>query len=149
MEFGLTQEQELVVTTVRSFVERELYPLESEVERTGSVPLDLGREIQKKVIDLGFYAPNIPTSFGSGGLDQLTFALLERELGRASIALSVWTGRPSTILCACNAEQRQKYLAPSVSGEKIDALAMTEPDAGSDVRGMKCHARRDGAAWIV
>ncbi len=149
MEFGLSQEQELVVTTVRSFVERELYPLESEVERTGSVPLDLGREIQKKVIDLGFYAPNIPASFGGGGLDQLTFALLERELGRASMALSVWWGRPSNILCACNEEQQQRYLAPSVSGEKIDAPAMTEPDAGSDVRGMKCHARKDGADWIV
>ena len=149
MEFGLSQEQELVVTTVRSFVERELYPLESEVERTGSVPLDLGREIQKKVIDLGFYAPNIPASFGGGGLDQLTFALLERELGRASMALSVWWGRPSNILCACNDEQRQRYLLPSVRGEKIDALAMTEPDAGSDVRGMKCSARRDGADWVI
>jgi acyl-CoA dehydrogenase len=149
MHFGLTAEQELVVETVRNFVERELYPLESEVERTGTVPLELGREIRRKVIGLGFYAPNIPASFGGGGLDQLTFALLERELGRAAMALSVWWGRPSNILCACNAEQRQKYLLPAVSGEKIDALAMTEPDAGSDVRGMKCSARRDGADWIV
>jgi len=149
MQFGLTQEQELVVDTVRSFVERELYPLENEVERSGTVPVELGREIQRKVIDLGFYAPNIPASFGGGGLDQLTFALLERELGRAAMALSVWWGRPSNILCACNDEQQQRYLLPVVSGEKMDALAMTEPDAGSDVRGMKCSARRDGADWIV
>jgi acyl-CoA dehydrogenase len=149
MHFGLTSEQELVVDTVRSFVERELYPLEREVERTGTVPAELGREIQRKVIALGFYAPNMPASFGGGGLDQLSFALLERELGRAAMALSVWWGRPSNILCACNAEQQQRYLLPAVSGEKIDALAMTEPDAGSDVRGMKCSARRDGADWIV
>jgi acyl-CoA dehydrogenase len=149
MHFGLTPEQELVVDTVRSFVERELYPLENAVERSGAVPAELGREIQRKVIELGFYAPNIPASFGGGGLDQLTFALLERELGRASMALSVWWGRPSNILCACNEEQRQRYLLPAVCGEKIDALAMTEPDAGSDVRGMKCSARRDGADWIV
>ncbi len=149
MQFGLTAEQELVVDTVHSFVERELYPLENEVERTGTVPAELGREIQRKVIELGFYAPNIPAAFGGGGLDQLTFALLERELGRAAMALSVWWGRPSNILCACNDEQRQRYLLPAVSGEKMDALAMTEPDAGSDVRGMKCSARRDGADWIV
>jgi acyl-CoA dehydrogenase len=149
MQFGLTAEQQLVVDTVRDFVERELYPLENEVERSGTVPAELGREIQRKVIALGFYAPNIPATFGGGGLDQLTFALLERELGRAAMALSVWWGRPSNILCACNAEQRQRYLLPAVRGEKMDALAMTEPDAGSDVRGMKCTARRDGGDWIV
>ena len=67
MDFGLDQEQQLVVDTVRSFVERELYPLEDEVERTGEVPRELGRAIQDKVRDLGFYAPNIPEEFGAGG----------------------------------------------------------------------------------
>ncbi len=149
MEFGLSEEQALVVDTVRAFVEQELYPLEAEVERSGAVSRQLGRELQRKVAALGFYAPNIPAEFGGGGLDNLTFTLLERELGRASMALSVWWGRPSNILCACNDEQRQRYLLPSVRGEKIDALAMTEPDAGSDVRGMKCSARRDGADWVI
>jgi acyl-CoA dehydrogenase len=149
MDFGLSHEQSLIVETVRGFVETELYPLEAEVERTGTVPLELGREIQRKVMELGFYAPNIPEEFGGGGLDHLTFTLLERELGRASMALSVWWGRPSNILCACDAEQRERYLLPCVRGEKIDALAMTEPDAGSDVRGMRCSARRDGADWII
>ena len=149
MEFGLSEEQALVVDTVRAFVEQELYPLEAEVERSGAVSRELGRELQRKVAALGFYAPNIPAEFGGGGLDNLTFTLLERGLGRASMALSVWWGRPSNILCACNDEQRQRYLLPSVRGEKIDALAMTEPDAGSDVRGMKCSARRDGADWVI
>lgn len=149
MNFGLTHEQDLIVTTVRGFVERELYPLEAEVERTGELPMEVAREIQRKVLALGFYAPNIPAEFGGGGLSMLDFALLERELGRTSMALNHWWGRPSNILCACNAEQRQRYLLPSVRGERIDALAMTEPDAGSDVRGMKCAARRDGSDWIV
>ncbi len=149
MDFGLNQEQALVVDTVRAFVETELYPLEKEVERSGAVPTELGREIQRKVIALGFYAPNIPAELGGGGLDHLTFTLLERELGRAAMGLTVWWGRPSNILCACNDEQRQRYLVPSVTGEKIDALAMTEPDAGSDVRGMKCSARRDGTDWVI
>ncbi len=149
MEFGLSHEQQMVVDTVRAFVEQELYPLEDEVERTGRVPPETARAIQQKVLDLGFYAPNIPAEFGGGGLDHLTFTLLERELGRSSMALNVWWGRPSNILCACNDGQRERYLIPCVRGEKMDALAMTEPDAGSDVRGMKTTARKDGDDWVI
>ena len=149
MNLDLTPEQELIVDTVRRFVESELYPLEADVERTGQCPIELGRDIQDKVRRLGFYAPNIPEADGGGGLDHLSFTLLERELGRASMALSVWWGRPSNILCACNEEQRQRYLLPCVTGEKMDALAMTEPDAGSDIRGMNCSARKDGGDWVV
>jgi len=149
MDFGLSHEQQMVVDTVRGFVERELYPLERELEENGTLPPEVGKEIQRKIIELGFYAPNIPEEFGGGGLDHLTFTLLERELGRTSMGLSVWWGRPSSILCACNDEQRQRYLTPCVKGEKMDALAMSEPDAGSDVRGMKTFARRDGDDFIV
>ena len=149
MEFGLSHEQQLVVDTVRNFVEKEFYPLEDEIDRTGLVPATLGREIQDKVLELGFYAPNIPEEFGGGGLDALTFTLLERELGRASMALSVFWGRPSNILCSGDDEQRKRYLLPCVRGEKIDALAMSEPDAGSDVKGMKTFARRDGGDYII
>ena len=149
MDFGLTSEQQMVVDTVRGFVEKELYPHEEEVERTGAVPPELGESIRRKVLDLGFYAPNLPVEVGGGGLDNLTFALLERELGRTSMALSVFWGRPSGILMGCSAEQRERYLYPAARGERFDALAMTEPGAGSDVRGMQCFARRDGDDWIV
>ena len=149
MDFGLTSEQQMVVDTVRDFVERELYPHEEAVEQTGRVPPPLGEEIKRKVIELGFYAPNLPLEVGGGGLDHLTFTLLERELGRAAMALTVFWGRPSGILMACNAEQRERYLLPSARGERLDALAMTEPGAGSDVRGMQCFAKPDGDDWIV
>jgi hypothetical protein len=56
MQFGLSDEQEMIVSTVRSFVEKEIYPHEADVERTGEVPPGLGEEIKRKVIDLGFYA---------------------------------------------------------------------------------------------
>ena len=149
MDFGLTTEQQMVVDTVRGFVEKELYPHEEEVERTGRVPPELGEAIKRKVIDLDFYAPNLPVEVGGGGLDNLTFALLERELGRTSMALSVFWGRPSGILMGCNVDQRERYLYPVARGERFDALAMTEPGAGSDVRGMQCTARPDGADWVV
>ena len=149
MDFGLSEEQQMIVSTVRGFVERELYPLEDEVERTGQVPIETGRDIQRKVKALGFYAPNMPAELGGGGLDRVTFTLLERELGRASMALGVYWGRPSEILSACTEEQKQRYLLPSIRGERMDALAMSEPDAGSDLRGMTCTARRDGTDWII
>ncbi|MEE9587689.1 MAG: acyl-CoA dehydrogenase family protein [Hyphomicrobiaceae bacterium] len=149
MQFGLSDEQQMIVDTVRSFVEKELYPHEAEVERLGEVPREIGEEIKRKVLGLGFYAPNMPEEVGGGGLNNLDFALLERELGRAAMGLSVFWGRPSNILMACEGEQKEKYLFPVVKGEKFDALAMTEPGAGSDVRGMKTFARKDGDDWVV
>ncbi|WP_085906875.1 acyl-CoA dehydrogenase family protein [Kiloniella majae] len=149
MDFGLSQEQQMVVDTVRDFVEKELYLHENTVEELGYVPPELTKEIRQKVLDLGFYAANIPEEFGGGGLDYVTMSLLERELGRASQALSVIFGRPSNILCGCKGEQVEKYLMPAIRGEKIDCIAMTEPDAGSDVRSMKASAVKDGDDWIL
>jgi len=149
MQFGLTEEQEMIVSTVRAFVEREIYPHEAEVERAGRVPADLATGIKRKVLDLGFYACNFPEEVGGAGLSHLDFTLVERELGRGSMALTHFFGRPQNILMACEGDQRDRYLLPAVRGERMDALAMTEPDAGSDVRGMKCAARRDGGDWVV
>ena len=149
MHFGLTEEQEMIVSTVRNFVEKEIYPHESEVERLGEVPAEIGQEIKQKCLDLGFYASNFPESVGGPGLSHVDFALVERELGRGSMALTHFFGRPQNILMACEGEQIEKYLMPAVRGEKMDALAMTEPDAGSDVRSMKCTAVRDGGDWVI
>ena len=149
MNFGLSFEQQMIVDTVREFVEKEIYPHEAEVERTGEVPLEIGHEIRDKCLDAGYFAANIAEEFGGGGLGHLDFTLLERELGRASNGLAVFFGRPSGILMACDKEQQEKYLIPAVKGEKFDALAMTEPEAGSDVRGMKCSAILDRGDWVV
>ncbi|MCK4713309.1 MAG: acyl-CoA/acyl-ACP dehydrogenase, partial [Marinosulfonomonas sp.] len=149
MQFGLSDEQEMIVSTVRSFVENEIYPHESTVERSGEVPPDVAAEIKQKTIDLGFYACNFPQSVGGAGLGHLDFTLVERELGRGSMALTHFFGRPQNILMACQGEQIERYLLPAVRGEKMDALAMTEPAAGSDVRGMKCSAVRDGGDWLL
>ena len=82
MPFHLTEEQEMIVSTVRSFVENEIYPHEEEVERTGEVPPEIAERIKQKTIDLGFYACNFPEEVGGAGLSHLEFALVERELGR-------------------------------------------------------------------
>ncbi len=149
MQFGLSEEQEMIVSTVRSFVENEIYPHEAEVERSGQVPQDLAQEIKRKVLALGFYACNFPEEVGGAGLSHLDFTLVERELGRGSMALTHFFGRPQNILMACEGEQKDRYLLPAVRGERMDALAMTEPEAGSDVRGMKCAAVRQSGDWVV
>ena len=149
MDFGLSQTQDMIVSTVRDFVEQEIYPHEDLVEKTGEVPDEIANEIKQKCIDLGFYAANFPESVGGAGLSHLDFALVERELGRGSMALTHFFGRPQNILMACKGDQIEQYLMPAVRGEKMDALAMTEPDAGSDVRGMKCSAKRDGTDWVA
>ncbi|MEM8795251.1 MAG: acyl-CoA dehydrogenase family protein [Pseudomonadota bacterium] len=150
MDFALSEEQRLIVETVSQFVEKELYPHEAEIEWTGTLDMDLVREIQRKAIDAGLYAANIPEEFGGGGLDTLTWLLYEKELGKANYALH-WTcvARPSNILCAGTPEQREKYLDPCVRGEKWDCMAMTEPGAGSDLRGMKAYAKQDGSDFIL
>lgn len=149
MDFGLTPEQEMIVATVRRFVEEEIYPHEAEVERTGIVPPEVAQRIKSRTQELGFYACNFPEEVGGPGLSHLEFALVERELGRGSYALTHYFFRPQNILMACTGEQRERYLLPAVRGEKMDALAMTEPDAGSDVRGMKATARREGGDWVL
>jgi acyl-CoA dehydrogenase len=150
MHFGLTEEQRLIVDTTRAFVENELYPHEAEIERTGHLRMDLVRELQKKAIEAGLYAANMPEEVGGAGLDTLTWLLYEKELGRANYALH-WTcvARPSNILLAGTPEQREKYLFPCIRGEKWDCLAMTEPGAGSDLRGMKATAKKDGSDWVL
>ena len=150
MQFGMTDEQRMIVDTTRAFVESEFYPHEAEVERSGHLPLELIRELQKKAMDAGLYAANMPEEVGGAGLDTLSWLLYERELGRANYALH-WTcvARPSNILLAGTPDQREKYLMPCIRGETWDCLAMTEPGAGSDLRGMTASARPDGGDWVL
>lgn len=150
MDFGLTEEQQMIVAATRAFVETELYPHEAEVERSGVLRPELRREIADKAIAAGLYAANMPEEVGGAGLDTMTWLLYEKELGRANYALH-WNcvSRPSNILLACVGEQRERYLLPCVRGEKHDCQAMTEPGAGSDLRGMKASARAEGDDFVL
>ena len=80
MDFNLNDEQKLIIKTTKSFVENELYPHESFIEKNGYLPKDLIKEIQEKAIKAGIYAANIPLEEGGGGLDTLTWLLFEKEL---------------------------------------------------------------------
>ncbi len=145
MHFELSHEHTMLVDTVRAFIEAELYPHEDMVERTDEIPPELAAEIQAKAIEVGLYAANMPEELGGGGLDNFGVTLLERELGRASYGLQMLIARPSNILRGCTGSQIEEYLLPTIRGERHDCLAMTEPNAGSDVRGMLTMAIRDGS----
>jgi acyl-CoA dehydrogenase len=149
MDFTLTDEQRLIVDTVRAFVENELYPFEDEVERLDDVPEELASQIRAKAIAAGLYAANMPAELGGGGLDAVSLVLVERELGRAGYALQMLVERPSNILQGCNSDQRQRYLIPAIRGERHDCVAMTEPGSGSDIRSMSTTATRDGDDYVV
>ena len=149
MDFALTDEQEMIVDTVRTFVDRELVPHEDDVERLGEVPPDLVKGIRRRSLDAGIYAANMPTEFGGGGLDNLTMAMVDRAFGWTQYALHYIVARPSNILQACTGDQVEDYLAPTVRGERVDCLAMSEPGAGSDIRGMSCRAERQGDDYLI
>jgi alkylation response protein AidB-like acyl-CoA dehydrogenase len=149
MHFELSHEHTMLVDTVRAFIEAELYPHEDLVERTDEIPPELAEEIQAKAIEVGLYAANMPEELGGGGLDNFGVTLLERELGRASYGLQMLIARPSNILRGCTGSQIEEYLLPTIRGERHDCLAMTEPNAGSDVRGMLTMAVRDGDDYVI
>ncbi|MCW2848114.1 MAG: acyl-CoA dehydrogenase [Marmoricola sp.] len=149
MDFSRTEEQRSIVEVTRSFVERELYPHEAEVERSGVVRHELAEQIKDKAIATGLHAANMPEEVGGAGLDTVTWVLYEKELSRASYALHSCVGRPSNILLAGTEAQRERYLYPSIRGERRDCLAMTEPEAGSDMRAMRTRATRDADGWRI
>jgi len=149
MDFGLTTEQNMLVETVRTFIERELYPYEDEVEALDDVPPELRRQIIDRAKEQGLYAANMPEEHGGGGLDELSLMLMTRELGRANMALQWIVARPSNILQACQGDQIGTYLKPTIEGERLECLALTEPEAGSDLRGMRTRAERDGSDFVL
>jgi acyl-CoA dehydrogenase len=150
MDFALTEEQQLIVSTTRAFVRQELVPHEREVEDSGSLREDLRQELKAKAIAAGLYAANMPTEVGGAGLDAVTWVLYEKELGHTGYALQYGcVARPSNILLACEGEQRERYLLPAVRGERTECLAMTEPQAGSDLRSMRTTALAQGEDFVI
>ena len=149
MSDQMDHENELLINTLKAFMDAEIFPYEDEVDAKGEVPIELGRQIEKRAKDIGLFAANLPTDIGGGGLSYKAMALMEREYGKTTHALQSWVARPTEILLACEGDQKEQYLLPCVRGEKRELFALTEPEAGSDVMGMKSNAIKDGDDWIL
>ncbi|MGH6882963.1 MAG: acyl-CoA dehydrogenase family protein, partial [Hypericibacter sp.] len=146
---SLSHERQMLLDTVKRFMEEEIYPHEDLVDRDGEVPIELGRQIEARSKQAGLFAANLPESIGGGGLDYEAMHIIEREFGKTSHALHSWIARPTEILLACAGEQVERYLLPCVTGGKRELFALTEPEAGSDIMSMRTNARRNGKDWIL
>ncbi len=150
IDFSIPPEMQMLLGTVRRFVETELQPLEQEVEDRGELSAEKARAIFEKAAALGLYGMNMPTELGGGGLSAVEMCLVEEEIGRTSdILIRRAFGNVYEILLACRGEQRERYLLPAVRGERVCSIAMTEPCAGSDAAGIRTSAKWDGTAWLL
>jgi acyl-CoA dehydrogenase len=150
VDFALTEEQQLIIATTRAFVREQLVPHEREIEDSGVLRADLLQQLKQKAIAAGLYAANMPVEVGGAGLDTLTWVLYEKELGYTGYALHYsCVARPSNILLACSGEQRSRYLLPAVRGERVECLAMSEPQAGSDLRSMRTTAVQQDGDFVI
>jgi acyl-CoA dehydrogenase len=148
MDFELTEEQRLLVATVRRFIDAHLAPLEDRVEHDGVLAPETARAIFEKSRALGLYATNIPEAFGGGGLNAFDTMLLEEQFGRTSdILVRRAFGNVYEVLLNCTRSQAERWLLPAVRGARTCSIAITEPGAGSDAAGIKTRAVRDGAGW--
>ena len=147
-----TDEHELFRSTVRGFVETDINPHVDEWETAGTFP---ARELFTKMGALGLLGLEYDEVVGGGGADHLYTLILFEELGRSEsmgipMAIGVQTDMATPALAAFgSAELKQQYLVPAITGEAVAAIAVTEPDAGSDVAALTTRAVRDGDDWII
>ena len=146
-----TEEHEAFRRTVRTFVERELTPHALEWDRAGIFP----REVFQKCGELGLLGINHDPKYGGSGLDYWYVTAFVEELSRSrnagvNMALMVQSQMATPIINEIGTdEQKREFLAPALAGEKIAALGVSEPGAGSDVASLQTTARRDGDDYVI
>ncbi len=147
-----TEEHDLFRRTVRDFVEREINPYADEWERQGIFP---AHELFPKLGALGVLGLEYDPAYGGQGADHLYTVIYGEEMGRCTtggvaMAVSVQTDMATPALARFGShELKERYLAPAIRGDMVAAIAVTEPDAGSDVAGLRTRAVRDGDEWVI
>ncbi|EIW73251.1 isovaleryl-CoA dehydrogenase [Tremella mesenterica] len=147
---GLTTEQEEFRETVASFAQREIAPRAEEIDKTNRMPDD----IFPKLGAMGLLGVTVPEKLGGLGLGYLEHTIAMEELSRASASVALSYGAHSNLMVNQltrwgNEEQLRKYLPPLLTGEHIGSLAMSEPEAGSDVVSMRTKAEKIGDKWVL
>ncbi len=150
MDFALSPAHEDIRRTVRAFADGRIAPAADAMEASGAFPHDLVRE----AADLGLLGVPYPTAIGGTGLDNLAYAITIEELSRASGSMGIIVSAHTSLgagplYLAGTPEQQEQFLRPLASGAKLGAYGLTEPGAGSDSRGTKTRARRDGDGWVL
>ncbi len=150
MDFALSPQHEEIRRSVRDFAEREIAAVADEMERKGEFP----HEVIRKAAALGLLGVPYPEAVGGTGLDTLAYAITIEELSRVSGSVGIIVSAHTSLGCnpiflAGTAEQKERYLRPLASGAKLGAYGLTEAGAGSDSRGTRTRAHRDGDQWIL
>lgn len=146
-----TEEHQMFRKTFRDFVERELRPHAEEWEEAGGFP----REVFTRMGELGFLGLRHPVEYGGLGLDYWFTVVFAEEMVRSRMAglnmsIAVQTDMATPVIAEIGTdEQKREFLEPAVRGERIAALGITEPDAGSDVASIRTTARRDGGDFVI
>ena len=145
----LTAEQELIVSTVRKFVAREVMPVASEMEHRNEYPHDLVGQMQQ----MGLFGLNIPEEYGGAGVDTTTFAMVFEEISRGWLGLAGVIGSNS-VMCDVlvhfgTEEQKRRFLPAMASGEKRGGICLSESNAGTDLQNIATTARREGDIYRV
>jgi acyl-CoA dehydrogenase len=151
MDFSLSDEQKFLIEAVSTFIKTELAPHEQDIEDTGFLRPEIAAQIFQKSKELGFYAMNIPEKFGGGGLSAVDTMLVEEQFGHTTdILIRRAFGNIYEALLACEGDQIARWLLPTVQGERVCSIAITETGAGSDAGGIKTRAEKqpDGS-WIL
>jgi acyl-CoA dehydrogenase len=153
MDFNLPEELQMLKANLRRFVDNELIPIERETMEGNEMKPDMLAMLQEKAKALGLWMFDVPEEFGGLGLGALAKAVMWEELSR-SIALpsrnsALFGPRVSPILYYLNDEQKERYLYPTIRGEKTNCFAQTEPEAGGDPGGMRTTAVRDGDHYVI
>ena len=150
MEFGLTNEQQLVQQMVRNFNLNEVKPMAAEVDESEKFPM----ENVKKMDNLGMMGIPFSKEYGGSGGDVLSYILTVEELSKACATTGVIVSAHTSLgVGAINdfgtEEQKQKYLVPLAKGEKIGAFGLTEPGAGTDAAGQQTVAVLEGDNYVL
>ncbi len=150
MQFGLSDEQQMIVAMVRRFVETELIPLEDAIEETGRLDPATAKAIFEKSKALGFYAMNIPAQYGGGGLSAVDTMLVEEQFGHAKdILIRRAFGNVYESLLEGTDAQKERWLLPCVRGLRTCSIAITEPGAGSDAASVTTRAAKSGDGYVL
>jgi len=149
VDFAFTEEQEMFRRAIREFAKNEIVPLVAEAEAKEEFPLGL----LPKAGSLGYLCPRVPEEYGGGGMDMVSTCIMNEEIARIDLGISeVFMGAgyiAPIILNYGTEEQKQKYLASAVRGEKIWAFALTESVGGSNPAANETTATRKGDRYIL
>ncbi len=150
MNFQLTKEQEFVRKMVREFAETEVEPLAADIDKEHRFPV----ETVEKMAKYGLLGVPFPTEYGGAGGDHISYAITVEELSRVCASTGVICSAHTSLCCWPifnwgNEEQKRKYLPDLLSGKKLGAFGLTEPNAGTDASGQQTRAEDMGDHWLI